>query len=67
MKLLEGTNEYFDIALSLIINYDMGFIDCCVTLLNKTNNKKQMRCFSADRFDEALKYYHQQLAMFIET
>lgn len=61
-------NDYFDLQLKLRINSKYGEEDifCIVVLQNKINDQKQSRIFDPRQFRDALSYYAQQEAMFIE-
>lgn len=66
MILKVNDNANFNLSLKLNINYDMGYVEFCVILCNKINNRKQMKVFDANEFHHALNHYEQQEKMFIE-
>lgn len=50
----------FNLSLNQNINYEKGFIELLVTTWDKEAHTKSTRGFSAEKFREALDYYHQQ-------
>ena len=50
----------FNLTLNQNINYEKGFIWLLVTTWDKEAHTKSTRGFSADKFRDALDYYHQQ-------
>lgn len=62
-----NSNDFFELKLMLVVNYNLEYIECLVVLNNKTNNRSQMRQFDSNRFHDALSYYAQQEAMFIKA
>lgn len=65
--LKSSSNDFFEVRLKLVINYNLEYIECLVVLHNKFNNKKQLKQFEANKFRDALSYYAQQEAMFIKA
>lgn len=65
--LKSSSNEYFEVILKIIVNYNIEYLECLVVLHNKVNNKKQLKQFDANKFRDALRYYEQQEKMFIKT
>lgn len=50
----------FNLTLNQNINYEKGFIELLVTTWDKEAHTKSTRGFSAEKFRDALDYYHQQ-------
>ena len=67
MIVKSSSNDFFEVKLKLVLNYNLEYIECLVVLHNKFNNKKQLKQFEADKFRDALRYYTQQEAMFIKA
>lgn len=62
-----SANDCFELKMVLNVNFDIGYVDVHVSLLNKVNNRKQSRFFDANKLGDALKYYEQQERMFIKA
>lgn len=62
-----SNNDFFEVKLMLIVNYNLEYLECLVVLHNKFNNKNQLKQFEANKFRDALRYYTQQEAMFIKA
>ncbi len=50
----------FNLTLNQNINYEKGFIELLVTTWDKEAHTKATRGFSAEKFRDALDYYHQK-------
>lgn len=67
MILKSSSNDFFNLTLKLEVNSDLTYINVHVILLNKVNNKKQMRLFDPNKLSDALDFYWQQESMFIKA